>query len=188
VPPVTMPTFTDGTIPTASILNTLATGINNLGTLLTGIAATRQFIPSSSAYINTTHAIPTSADTIVSFDTTTINDDYLWIPSVGHPVVNTAGNYICWAQVNFDYNATGIRAAHLLLNGTSVASNSIAAGSGNPANVVGNIGTAFLCISPPVALAVGANVYLSVFQSSGGPLNLIPNESGTSLSLIRIGD
>jgi hypothetical protein len=182
-----MPTFTDGTIPTAANLNTIATGINNLGVLLTGVAATRQIIPTSSAYINQTHSIPTGADTLVNFDTTSINEDNLWVPSVGHPAVNTAGIYVCWVQINWDYNATGIRACHVMLNGTSIGTNSVAAGSGNPANVVGNIGTAFLCITPPMSLAAGANLYVSVFQNSGGPLNLIPNESGTSISLIRIG-
>ena len=181
--PVTMPTFTDGGIPTAANLNAIATGINNLGSLLTGVAATRQVIPVASCYINAAQAIATGADTLVTFNAATINEDYLWIPSVGHHVVNTAGTYILWAQINFDYNATGIRAAHMLVNGTSVATNSVAAGSGNPANVVGNIGTAFVCMSPPLALTAGANVYLSVFQNSGGPLNLIHNESGTSMPL-----
>lgn len=183
---MTLPTFTDGTVVTAANLNALSTGVNSLGTLLTGLDPTHQVIPTVSAYINQTHPIPTGADTLAPFDATSINEDYLWIPSVGHPVVNTAGNYICWAQVNFDYNATGIRAGHLLVNGTSVGSNAVAAGSGNTSSVAG-IGTAFLMISPPLVLAVGTPVYLSVFQNSGGPLNLIPNESGTSLSLIRIG-
>lgn len=185
--PVTMPTFTDGTVPVAANLNAIATGINNLGSLLTGVAATRQVIPVASCYVNTPQAIPTGADTLVTFNATTINEDFLWVPSVGHHIVNTAGNYICWAQVNWDYNATGIRAAHMLLNGTSVGSNSVAAASGNPANVIGNIGTAFVCMSPPLALSAGAAVYLSVFQNSGGNLNLIPNESGTSLSILRVG-
>lgn len=182
-----MPTFTDATVPTAANLTSIATGINNLGTLLTGVAGTRLVIPVSSAYINTTQAIPTGADTVVTLNVPTVNEDFLWVPSVGHQVINTAGIYVVWAQINFDYNATGIRAAHILLNGTSVGSNSVAAGSGNPANVVGNIGTAFVAMSPPMSLSAGAAVYLSVFQNSGGNLNLIPNESGTSLSVIRVG-
>jgi hypothetical protein len=181
-----MPTFTDGTTTTAANLNSLVTGINNLGVLLTGIAATRQIIPVSSMYLNTTLSVPTGADTIVSLPTISINEDNLWVPSVGHMTVQTAGIYIAWAQINWDYNAVGIRAAHMLLNGTSIAANSIAAGSGNT-NATAGTGTAFLMISPILSLAVGAQIYLSVFQNSGGALNLIPNESGTSLSLIRVG-
>lgn len=183
---MTMPTFTDGTVPVAANLNSIATGINNLGVLLTGIAATRQVIPTVTSVVNTTHPIPTGVDTLCPFDLTLINEDYLWVPSVGHPVVNTAGVYIAWAQINFDYNATGIRAAHLMINGTSIGSNSVAAASGNT-SVTAALGTAFLCISPPMSLAAGAPVYLAVYQNTGGPLNIIPNESGTVLSMIRIG-
>ena len=183
-----MPTFTDGTVPTAANLNSIATGINNLGVLLTGVAATRQIIPVSTCSINATHSIPNAADTSVIFDVAAgVNEDHLWVASVGQPTVNTAGIYVIWAQVNFDYNAAGVRAAHITVNGTSIAANAVAGGSGNPANVIGNIGTAFLLVSPPLSLTAGTVLHLLVFQNSGAALNLIPNESGTSLSLIRIG-
>jgi hypothetical protein len=180
-----MPTFTDGTVPTAANLNTVATGINNLGVLLTGVAATRQTVPAASAYINTTHAIPTAVDTLVAFDATTINEDFLWTPSNGFQV-NTAGIYVVWAQINWDYNATGVRAAHVMVNGTSPTTNSVAAGSGNT-SVSAGVGTSFLCVSPPLSLAVNATVAVAVFQNTGGPLNLIPNESGTVLTVMRVG-
>ncbi|MGH7743338.1 MAG: hypothetical protein ACREQ5_00750 [Candidatus Dormibacteria bacterium] len=183
---MTMPTFTDGTVPTAANLNAIATGINNLGVLLTGVAATRQTIPTASAYINTTHSIPNNADTLVTFDAATINEDNLWVPSVGWHTVNTTGVYVVWAQVDWDYNATGIRAAHVLVNGTSIPTNSVAAIAVNTSAVAG-IGTASIAVSPPLSLASGVPVSLSVYQNSGVALNIIPNESGTSLTLIRVG-
>jgi hypothetical protein len=180
-----MPTFTNGTVPTAANLNAIATGINNLGTLLTGVAATRQTIPTASAYINTTHAIPTGVDTLVSYDAYTINEDFLWTPSNGFEV-NTAGIYVIWAQINWDYNATGVRAAHVMINGTNPTVNSVAAGSANT-SISAGVGTAFLCVSPPLSLIANTPINVAVFQSTGGPLNLIPNESGTSLTVMRVG-
>lgn len=181
-----MPTFTNGGIPSAAQLNTIGTGINNLGVLLTGIAATRQVIPVCSSYINTTHSIASGSDIQAPFDNTWINEDYLFVPNVGHPVVNTAGVYVAIAQINWDTNATGVRAAHITLNGTSVPSNSVGAGSENPVTTAG-VGTAYMAITPPMSLAVGAALYLLVFQSSGANLNLIPNESGTNLTVFRVG-
>jgi hypothetical protein len=181
-----MPTFTNGSIPLAASFNALVTGINNLGALATGLAAVRQVLPMSSMYLNTTLPVTSGSDSVVSLPAVSVNEDYLWVPSVGHMTINTAGVYIAWAQVNFDYNAVGIRAGHITLNGTNISTNSIASGSGNT-NVTAGTGTAFLMMSPPLSLAVGAQVYLTVFQNTGANLNLIPNESGTSLSLIRVG-
>jgi len=180
-----MPTFTDSTVPTAANLTSLVTGISALGVLATGLAATRQVIPVASMYLNTTLAIPDTADTIASLPAVTINEDNLWVPSVGHMTIQTAGIYIAYAQVNWDGNATGIRASHILLNGTAVA-NSVAACVGNPVTTAG-VGTCQALITPPMSLAHNAQVYLSVFQNTGAPLNLIPNESGTSLTILRLG-
>lgn len=181
-----MPTFTNGTVPTAANLNAIATGINNLGVLLTGVAATRNVIPVASSYITATHPIGSGADNLAPFDATWLNEDYIYVSSVGHPVVNTAGIYVAWAQINWDFNATGVRAAHITLNGTSVGSNSVAGGSELPVTTTG-VGTAYMAISPPMSLSAGAAIYLTVFQSSGGNLNLIPNESGTNLTVLRVG-
>src|SRR5689334_10161071 len=126
-----MPTFTDGTIPSAANLNSLVTGISNLGVLLAGLAATRQVIPTSHMYLNTTLSVANATDTVVSLPVVSINEDNLWVPSVGHMTIQTAGVYIAWSQVNWDGNTTGARAGHILLNGTAVA-NSVAAGTTNP--------------------------------------------------------
>lgn len=180
-----MPTFTDATVPTATNLNALVTGITNLAVLTNGLGVTRQVIPTSSMYLNTTKSVPNGADTVVSLPAVTINEDNLWVASVGHMTIHTAGIYVAWAQVNWDGNATGQRAGHILLNGTAI-SNSVAAYAANAVTTTG-VGSCYLMITPPMSLAVGAQIYLSVFQNSGGPLNLIPNESGTSLSVIRLG-
>jgi hypothetical protein len=180
-----MPTFTDATVPAAANLNALVTGINSLGVLATGIAATRQVIPASHMYVNTPLSVVTGADTVVSLPAVTINEDNLWVASVGHMTINTAGVYIAWAQVNWDGNTTGQRAGHILLNGTSV-SNAVAAGATNTVTTAG-VGTCFVMMTPPMSLAVGAQIYLSVFQNTGANLNLIPNESGTYLAIMRLG-
>jgi len=62
----------------------------------------------------------------------------------------------------------------------------VAACVGNPVTTAG-VGTCQALITPPMSLAHNAQVYLSVFQNTGAPLNLIPNESGTSLTILRLG-
>lgn len=182
---MTMPTFTDGSITTAANLNAIATGISNLGTLLTGIAATRLYIPTVAATINAPQAMPTALDTLVDLTNATINNDYDYVTSRSEPTIQTAGIYVAYAQVNWDGNTAGVRAAHILLNGTAI-SNSVAASTTNPVTTAG-VGTCTVLMTPPMSLAAGAILYLSVFQNSGGNLNLILNESGTYLTVIRLG-
>jgi len=54
-------------------------------------------------------------------------------------------------------------------------------------NAIALIVIAIDVAAPPMSLAHNAQVYLSVFQNTGAPLNLIPNESGTSLTILRLG-
>jgi hypothetical protein len=127
----------------------------------------------------------TQADTIVTFDAAGVNNDTMWTAAVNHFTIKTAGNYIAWAQVHFAAAANGIRAGYILLNGTSVTTNAVAAGSRNPLNFGG--GNFFCVVTPPMALAVNAQLYFSVFQNSGGNLNLDSSESGAFMGVVRIG-
>lgn len=183
---MTMPTFTTATVPTAANLNAVITGIRSLNSLLMGQASPATvYTPAVTAYVNVPHAVATGTDTVITFDAITVNDDNGWVASNSQLTVHTAGIYIASAMAHFDPNATGERFIHILLNGTSVVSNCVAAAS-QDANNVGE-GNAFTAISQPLSLAVGAQVYLSVFQSSGGSLNVDITLSGTALSLLRIG-
>jgi hypothetical protein len=180
-----MPTFADSVVVHATSLNSLSTGINNLNSLLTGAVAPRAYVPTATASINTTHSTNNATDTIVTFDASAVNNDSMWVASVSQFTIQTAGIYIAWAQGCYTANATGIRTAHILLNGTSVASNSVARYS-----QVAPSGTdlATMCMkTPPLSLAVGATLYFSAWQSSGGALNLDVGLSGTFMGVMRVG-
>lgn len=182
---MTMPTFTDGAFVRQATLNALSTGINNLSLLLTGVPAPRAYVPASTAKITSTKALANTTDTVITFDSAGVNNDAIWTVGQQPFATKTGGVYIAWAQACFTANATGVRVAHILLNGTAVV-NSIAAASEKAPS-----GTDLATINletPPMYLAPGATLYFSAWQSSGGSLTLSPNTSGTFMSVVRIGN
>lgn len=182
-----MPTFTDGAIVHQGQLNLLAAGITNLSLLLNGVPPTRAYIPAVSVKTTTPHTIPNNADTTVTtWDGSSINNDAMWSSGLTALTLQTGGVYIAWAQTHFTANAVGIRAVHVMLNGTSIIANSVAVATVNNLNAGG--GNAFTAMSMPMRLAPGATLYLSVYQNSGGGLNIDIPESGTFLSALRIGN
>lgn len=182
---MTMPTFTDGSVVHAATLNSLSTGVTNLGTLITGTQPL--YTPCVSVFLDANTAIPNATDTLVTLPAMAVNDDNMWVSSSNSLIVNTPGSYVIASQIHFDLAASGERFMHLLLNGTSVTANCVAAASQNPNNNAGTEGNAMLCMTPVLALAVGATIYLSVFQSSGGPLNLTTIRSACNLGVWRVG-
>lgn len=180
-----MPTFTDGTVPHAVNFNSLATGVNNLGTLITG--TTPLYTPCVSVFLAANVAIPNATDTLVTLPAMAVNDDNMWVSSSNSLIVQTAGSYVAASQIHFDLAAGGERFMHILLNGTSVGSNCVAAASQNPNNNAGTEGNAMMCMSPVLALAANATLYLSVFQSSGAALNLTTIRSACNFGLWRVG-
>ncbi|HEY2763416.1 MAG TPA: hypothetical protein VGJ13_05300 [Pseudonocardiaceae bacterium] len=182
---MTMPTFTDGVVVHQASLNALSTGINNINSLLTGAVAPRAYVPTAAAYTNASHNVNSAADTIITFDAALTNNDNMWVASNSNFTVNTAGIYIIYGQVHFASNNTGSRAVHLLLNGTAVG-NSVAAHN-HPGMTTGD-GVALTAISPPWSLSVGATIYMSVYQDSGGLLATTVTFSGTYMAAIRLGD
>jgi len=186
IPLTGLPTFTAGQFVRQGPLNQLSTGINNLSYLLTGVAATRAYIPAGTVSINASQSIANNTDQTVTWATAGVNNDVMWSAgSPDHLTVVTAGVYICWARTHFASNATGHRAAHLMINGTSIIANSLAV------RAVPAVGTSadtiFTCITAPTRLPVGATIYLSVYQNSGGALNLLTALSGTMLAALRVG-
>jgi hypothetical protein len=186
VPLTGMPTFTDGQFVRQAPLNTLSTGINNLSYLLAGAAATRSYIPAAAVKITSSQSIANSVDQTVTWNTAGVNNDVMWSSAApDHLTVVTGGVYVCMAQVHFAANGTGHRAAHIMTNGTSIIANSIAVTA--MAAVGTSADTLFLCISPPTRLAVGAQIFLSVYQNSGAALNVLTTLACTALGAIRVG-
>lgn len=171
----------------AAILNTVSTGINNLASLRTGAVQPRAYVPICTASLTSTQSIPNNTDTAVTLGTAGINNDGIWTSGVTPLTIRTAGTYLVWAQATFDANTSGVRALHILLNGTSVSTNAVAGGSDNALNVAASINQ-LMCRTSPLSLAVGATLRLSVYQNSGGALSVDSVVSGTFLSVLRIGN
>lgn len=186
VPITGMPTFVTSTFVHQAQLNLLSTGINNLSYLLTGVAATRNYIPAGSASINTSQTISNNQDQTVSWNVAGLNNDVTWSAGApDHLTIVTPGVYIAWAQAHFAVNATGHRALHVMTNGTSIIANSVAVGAVTAVGVSAD--TILTALSPPMRLSAGATIYLSVYQNSGGNLNLLNTLSGSFLALARWG-
>lgn len=182
-----MPTFADSVMVNAAVLNTVSTGINALASLRTGAVQPRAYVPICVASLTSTRSIPNNSDTLVTLQTAGINNDGMWSSGVAQLTIKTAGTYLAWAQTTFDANTSGVRASHILLNGTSVSANAVAGASDNALTVAASINQ-IMCRTPPLALAVNATLYLSVYQNSGGSLNVDSVVSGTFLSVLRIGN
>jgi hypothetical protein len=180
-----MPTFTDGVVVHAIDLTKLSTGVNNINSLLTGAVAPRLYVPTATAKINTTHSCSNATDTLITLDIAGVNNDNMYVVGQQAFTVQTAGVYVAWAQASYTANATGVRTGHILLNGTSVSTNAVARGSeGAPSGT--DLAT-FSLKTPPMSLSVGALLYFSCWQSSGGALNLDPSLSGAFMAVMRIG-
>src|SRR5947209_16092439 len=182
---MTMPTFIDGTLVHAASLTSPSSGTNAINSLLTGAVAPRAYIPTSTAKITSNKSIANNTDTLVTFDSAGVNNDTMWAAAATHFTIKTAGVYFAWAQCNFAPTAGGIRAAYILLNGTSVATNAVAGAFRNPLNF--GDGNFFLVFAPPMSLAVNATLYFSVYQNSGAALNLTSGDSGSYMGVVRVG-
>lgn len=179
-------TFAAGQFMHQTYFNAMSVWENNIGLVLTGAVPPRGYIPTAHALLTANQSTANSTNTIVSFGSAGINNDGMW--SAGAPdhfTIQTDGMYYVTGQVHFDLNSTGSRAAHILLNGTSVY-NSIAAFSQNA--VGSGEGSAIPIIMSPIKFVAGTTLYLQVWQSSGGALNVTTTLSGTFLSVVRVGD
>lgn len=121
----------------------------------------------------------------MTWDLAGVNNDAMWAAgTANHLIVKTAGVYIAWSQVHLAAGGGSLRGAHILLNGTAIG-NTVGVGTRDPLNF--GDGNQFVAETPPMSLAVNATVYLSVFQNSGGALNLDNAVSGAYLCLLRLG-
>jgi hypothetical protein len=119
-------------------------------------------------------SISNSTVTIVTFDTETVdtdgfhstvtNTDRLTVPA------GKAGKYLVVATANFAGNATGIRQLLLYKNTTQVAENVISSNSSSGST---NANAQII-----VDLAVGDYMSYSVWQNSGGALNIQGRAAG----------
>lgn len=182
---MTLPTFLDGVLVNAAALNSLSTAVTNLNVLLTGANPPRAYVPTVTAHVTSAPSISNNSETVLTMGAADINNDGMWSSGVNHFTVQTAGTYTAWAQVRFVANGTGYRGGHIMLNGTTPSSNAVAAFTESGIN--SGDGNQHVCITPPLALSVGAALYFSVIQTSGGSLATSIADGTIFFSAIRIG-
>lgn len=180
---MTMPTFTDGVLVNATILNALSTGVNAVNTVATGAAAPRAYVPTAVVKISSLQSIGNNANTVVTWNTAGINNDAMW--SSGNTVtIKTAGVYVAWLQPHFTAAANGIRAGYILLNGTAIG-NAVASRFTNP--ISSGDGNFYPLMTPPMQLAVNATLAAMVYQNSTLSLTLDTSDSGMYMAVVRLG-
>lgn len=129
-------------------------------------------MPHARVYNTANLAIPNSTITALTFNSerydtggchsTASNTSRLTVPSGG------GGVYHLGASVNFASNATGTRAAAIRLNGATTLAN---------VEVGAQSGTLGLVVSCDYKLSAGDYVEVTVYQASGGSLNVTTNSS-----------
>lgn len=178
--------FTDGAPVHQPWLNAYSVQVNNMGLLLTGALPPRNYVPMVALKLASAVSIANASDTVLSMSSASINNDGMWVSgSPGQITIVTPGLYQVAGQVTFDPNATGVRAAHILFNGQQIW-NSIAAFSQVGVNF--GDGNVIPVSTMPLQCVAGTTFYLSVYQSSGGPLNVNVQDSGTFFNAVRLGD
>lgn len=182
MPTPAIPSFVDGTIVHQADLNALAANLTNLYNFENGGFRTQ---PDMVIAVQTTgQSIPGTTDTLVNFQTTTVNTNNMWTASVANKItIQTAGIYWIFAQARWPLISGATfpanwAQANILLNGTNATANTVAM-SMTPFTTVGS-GTASQC-GLIANLAAGAVIYLDLFGQYSGSATLPTNFGGTFL-------
>lgn len=138
--------------------------------------------PSANVMRTSSQSIPSSAQTVVTFQDSFYNWRMMWnpgqptrltVPSIGAGVYNVGG------AIEYTANATGSRQCLILVNGAVVArQTSDNAGSGPAARV---------SVSREIALKAGDYIELAGFQNSGVTLDMENNQRQPELWARRVG-
>lgn len=132
----------------------------------TVFASYPEVVPSARVYNNAHISLDNTTLTALTFnterwDTDTIHDTST---NTGRLTCKTAGIYVVTGHVSFAANATGIREARIIHNGSTVyastRTDAVASGKTN------------ITVSTLVSMAVNDYVELIAYQSSGGALNV----------------
>jgi hypothetical protein len=149
------------------------------------ISSTGAIAPSIAARVfhSTTQSIANASPVALNFNSERYDNDVIHDNSTNNErlTCKTAGIYIITANVGFAANATGIRAIHIELNGTTLigAPSQLAAGAG---------GATRLELTTQYQLTVGDYVRVVVFQDSGGSLNTEQNANiSPEFMMVRVG-
>jgi hypothetical protein len=177
----------DGTVVHQADLNALAQNLTNLYGYNQGGFATQR--PAALAQQTSAQTIPTSTDTLLTFNAATINTDNMWVASQpAQLTIQVAGIYILFAQTFWPGNravsgATPWVTMDILVNGTSGTAVSHA-GCGVISSATTATPGAGLFSMIPANLASGGTVFLSCNQNYGASVPLPVSRGGAYLGAI----
>lgn len=124
-------------------------------------------------------SIPDSTVTTIVYGSTESSSGVAVNLAAGTITVAKAGLYQIQGAVSYSANATGIRYANVMVNGTEQLASGIPGGTGGyPTAQVAGL----------KRLAAGDVVTLTALQTSGGALNTGVPKERTRLSILRVGD
>ena len=170
-------TFSAGAVLTASQMNTYVR--DNVDFLSEP--------PRALAYHNTTQSISTATETIMACNSEEYDSDTMHDPSTNNErlTASTAGTYLLNGACAFASGYTGRFFIYLKSTGggghTAILDHHCSAGGSQPQGMVG--GT--------IALAAAEYAWISVYQESGGALNITSgatNRAGASIAATWIGE
>ncbi|MGH8571118.1 MAG: hypothetical protein ACREX8_00890, partial [Gammaproteobacteria bacterium] len=125
-----------------------------------------------------------ATDTIETFDTTILDTDSMFDPTVGNRLtVQTPGIYIAAAQVPYTGNGTGYRVLDILALGTHPVNNVI--GANSDAGIAGGLNL-MQALSAPTPFDAGDELFMNLYQNSGGPLATLTTYGGCWLAAIYL--
>jgi hypothetical protein len=168
-PTPALPSFVDGTAPSAGDLNALTTNINNLYGY--GQGGFRTLRPMVVLRTTRSRTLPNNADTVMQWDVDDVDTDDMWTGIVSEVVsINTAGVYRVGLQVAADANpgSKTLLAGRILLNGTSGSADAISSSFAPYEALTSSI----VSVSVVAPLAAGDELRFSAIQQSGSTVNL----------------
>ena len=125
-----------------------------------------------------------AVDTIETFHTAEIDTDHMFTAAIpDRLIIQTPGIYIAAAQNNFTANGTGHRVLDILARGTNPVTDVIA---GNSDDGIAGGPNLMLAVSRPIDLDAGDELYMNLWQNSGGPLATLTGYGGTWLAAIYL--
>ena len=125
-----------------------------------------------------------ATDTIETFDQTLLDTDSMFSLSVANRLtIQTPGIYMAAAQVPYTANGTGYRVLDILALGTHPVNNVI--GTNSDSGIAGGPNL-MQAVSAPFPFDAGDEVYMNLYQNSGGSLATLTTYGGTWLALIYL--
>lgn len=184
---MSMPVFTDFTVPTAVNLNALGTGITNLSTYVLGAPPPRSYVPQVRVRLVAQQSITSVTYTVVNFAVADVDNDNMFSPSVpGQVTIRTAGTWALRAEWRWDTTSGGDRQMVACYNGNSIVTTGVGVAEQHYVRQFTDGPVLHISTLLP-GCSVGAPVSLIVFQDSGSTAQNSNNVPNPYLEMWRIG-